>query len=97
MGCLSIAFARGVCGAAAREERTMVVDDVNAFPGHIACDSASVSEIVVPVFGAGRKLIGVLDVDSTIPAAFDDVDQRHLEAIVALLAGRESLPVVWST
>jgi L-methionine (R)-S-oxide reductase len=96
MGCLSIAFSRGVCGAAAREERTIVVDDVNAFPGHIACDSASASEIVVPVFGADGGLIAVLDVDSTIPAAFDDVDRRHLEAVVALLAEREALPVVWT-
>jgi L-methionine (R)-S-oxide reductase len=96
MGCLSIAFSRGVCGAAAREERTIIVDDVNDFPGHIACDSASVSEIVLPVFGAGGALIGVLDVDSTIPAAFGEVDQRHLEAIVALLPGRESRPVVYT-
>jgi GAF domain-containing protein len=94
MGCLTISFDRGVCGACAREERTMVVEDVNAFPGHIACDSASASEIVVPVFGADGALIAVLDVDSTIPAAFDEVDREHLEAIVALLRDREPLPVV---
>ncbi|MDB4950356.1 MAG: diguanylate phosphodiesterase [Gemmatimonadetes bacterium] len=93
MGCLSIAFGRGVCGAAARDRATVLVEDVDAFPGHIACDSASASEIVVPVFDAAGELIGVLDVDSTIPAAFDAVDQEHLEAIVALLRGREPLPI----
>jgi GAF domain-containing protein len=94
MGCLYIPFERGVCGLAAREERTVVVEDVHAFPGHIACDSASASEIVVPVFGAGGRLVAVLDVDSTLPAAFDEVDREHLEAIVALLRDKEPLPVV---
>ena len=94
MGCLDIDFSRGVCGAAARERRTQLVDDVNAFPGHIACDSASASEIVVPVFGATGELIAVLDVDSTLPAAFDETDQRWLERIVALLAGKQNLPLV---
>ncbi|HYW09410.1 MAG TPA: GAF domain-containing protein [Longimicrobium sp.] len=94
MGCLWIPFERGVCGAAARERRTMVVPDVHAFPGHIACDSASASEIVVPVLDARGELIAVLDVDSTIPAAFDETDRRHLEAIVALLSTKEPLPVV---
>ena len=94
MGCLWIPFERGVCGAAAREARTLVVEDVHAFPGHIACDSASASEIVVPVFDAEGRLIAVLDVDSTVAAAFDEVDREHLEAIVALLRGKESLPVV---
>ncbi|HSU13328.1 GAF domain-containing protein [Longimicrobium sp.] len=94
MGCLEIDFARGVCGAAARERRTQLVADVNAFPGHIACDSASASEIVVPVLDARGELIAVLDVDSTLPAAFDETDQRWLERIVTLLAGKEILPVV---
>jgi L-methionine (R)-S-oxide reductase len=94
MGCLDIDFSRGVCGAAARERRTLVVDDVNAFPGHIACDSASSSEIVVPVFDAAGELMAVLDVDSTIPAAFDDVDQRWLERIAALLAHKQGLSVI---
>ncbi|HEU4560357.1 MAG TPA: GAF domain-containing protein [Longimicrobium sp.] len=94
MGCLEIDFARGVCGAAARERRTQLVDDVHAFPGHIACDSASASEIVVPVLDARGELIAVLDVDSTIPAAFDETDQRWLEQIVGLLAEKEPLPVV---
>ena len=67
---------------------------MNAFPGHIACDSATASEIVVPVWDAANRLIAVLDVDSTIPAAFDEVDREHLEAIVALLRGKDALPVV---
>jgi GAF domain-containing protein len=94
MGCLWIPFERGVCGAAARDGKTVIVDDVNAFPGHIACDSATQSEIVVPVWDAADRLIAVLDVDSTIPAAFGEVDREHLEAIVALLRGKDALPVV---
>jgi L-methionine (R)-S-oxide reductase len=96
MGCLEIAFGRGVCGTAAERRRTLVVDDVHAFPGHIACDAASASEIVVPVLDARGELIAVLDVDSTLPAAFDDTDRRWLERIVALLAGKEARPVVWT-
>jgi len=94
MGCLEIDFARGVCGAAARERRTQLVADVHAFPGHIACDSASASEIVVPVLGARGELIAVLDVDSTLPAAFDATDQRWLERIVGVLREKQALPVV---
>ncbi len=94
LGCLDIKFDRGVCGACATRRETIVVEDVHAFPGHIACDSASMSEIVVPVFDARGELIAVLDVDSTIPAAFDEVDRQHLEAIVALLRGKDALPVV---
>ncbi|HEX5724990.1 MAG TPA: GAF domain-containing protein [Longimicrobiaceae bacterium] len=94
LGCLEIDFGRGVCGTAAAERRTLVVPDVHAFPGHIACDAASASEIVVPVFGARGELVGVFDVDSTLPAAFDEVDRRHLERILALLADREPLPLV---
>ena len=82
LGCLRIAFGRGVCGAAAAERRTVVVDDVEAFPGHIACDSRSKSEIVVPVRDADGALIAVLDVDSAEPAAFDTADAAGLEAIV---------------
>ena len=94
MGCLEIDFARGVCGAAARERTTQLVADVHAFPGHIACDSASASEIVVPVLDARDELIAVLDVDSTIPAAFDETDRRWLESIVRLLADKDAVPVV---
>jgi GAF domain-containing protein len=81
LGCLRIAFGRGVCGTAAAERRTVRVPDVHAFPGHIACDAASRSEIVVPVFDGEGALAAVLDVDSTEPDAFDAVDQAGLEAI----------------
>jgi GAF domain-containing protein len=82
LGCLRIAFGRGVCGTAAAERRTVVVPDVEAFPGHIACDDRSRSEIVVPVFGPGGRLLGVFDVDSTEPAAFDEIDAAGLERIL---------------
>jgi len=82
LGCLRIAFSRGVCGTAARERRTVVVDDVEAFPGHIACDSRSRSEIVVPVLDPDGALIAVLDVDAETPAAFDGIDARGLETIL---------------
>jgi GAF domain-containing protein len=94
MGCLRIRFGRGVCGACARERRSIVVPDVHAFPGHIACDSASASEIVVPVLDAAGELIAVLDVDSTLPDAFDETDREHLERIVGMLSGRENRAVV---
>lgn len=82
VGCLEIPFDRGVCGAAAREKRTQVVEDVHAFPGHIACDPTSRSEIVVPVVGADGELVAVLDLDSRQPAAFDETDRAGLERIV---------------
>ena len=82
LGCLRIAFGRGVCGAAARERQTQVVEDVEAFPGHIACDSRSKSEIVVPVIDADGRLIAVFDVDSERPAAFDRTDAEWLERIL---------------
>jgi GAF domain-containing protein len=87
LGCLRIAFGRGVCGAAAAERRTLIVPDVDAFPGHIACDSRSRSEIVVPVVGANGALIGVLDVDSTELAAFDETDAAGLERILRATFG----------
>ncbi|TAJ71891.1 MAG: GAF domain-containing protein [Phenylobacterium sp.] len=83
LGCMRIAFGRGVCGTAAATGRTQVVADVHAFPGHIACDGRSASEIVVPVVGADGRLIAVFDVDSDRPAAFDGVDQEWLERILA--------------
>jgi GAF domain-containing protein len=82
LGCLRIDFGRGVCGAAAKRRETLIVEDVEAFPDHIACDSRSRSEIVVPVFDAVDRLIAVLDVDSTAPAAFSEADARGLEEIV---------------
>jgi GAF domain-containing protein len=88
LGCLRIPFAKGVCGACATQRETIVVPDVHAFPGHIACDSRSNSEIVVPVFDQAGALVAVLDVDSTAFAAFDDVDARGLEAVCrAMMAG----------
>jgi GAF domain-containing protein len=87
LGCLEIAFGRGVCGTAAAEERTVVVADVHAFPGHIACDGRSASEIVVPVRDAAGALVAVLDVDSERPGAFDDSDRAGLERIVGWFAG----------
>lgn len=95
MGCISISFERGVCGACARDRRTMVVPDVDAFPGHIACDSASRSEIVVPVLDERERLLAVLDVDSTLPAAFDEIDQRYLEQVAVLLRTKRILPLVY--
>ncbi|TNF12847.1 MAG: GAF domain-containing protein [Rhodobacteraceae bacterium] len=80
-GCLVIPFARGVCGAAAREGRTQLVPDVEAFPGHIACASSTRSELVIPVY-AKRGLIGVLDIDSDQPDAFTKDDAAALEAIL---------------
>jgi L-methionine (R)-S-oxide reductase len=85
LGCLRIPFGRGVCGAAAATGVTQLVEDVHAFPGHIACDSRSNSEIVVPVFDRDGALAAVLDVDSTELAAFDHEDQAGLEAICGLL------------
>ena len=83
LGCLRIAFGRGVCGAAAKDRATQIVDDVHAFPGHIACDSRSASEIVVPVFDASGALIAVFDVDATETSAFDSVDAAALERLMS--------------
>jgi GAF domain-containing protein len=82
LGCLRIAFGRGVCGTAAATGRTQLVPDVHAFPGHIACDGRSASEIVVPVFDPAGALIAVFDVDAVTPAAFDTTDQAWLEKIL---------------
>ena len=79
--CVRIPIGRGVCGTAAARRETVVVPDVHAFPGHIACDSASNSEIVVPIV-RDCELLGVLDLDSPVPSRFDDADARGLEALV---------------
>src|SRR5437870_1443666 len=84
VGCLQIEFGRGVCGTAAQRRETIIVPDVSRFPGHIACDPNSKSELVVPVFGPARELIAVLDVDSDKLDAFDAEDGRGLERIVEL-------------
>lgn len=82
-GCVVIPFSKGVCGAAARLNETQVVADVEAFPGHIACAASTRSEIVVPVRTAQGALLGVLDIDSDQPDAFDAADAAALEAILA--------------
>jgi len=87
-GCLQISFDRGVCGAAARTHETQLVPDVEQFPDHIACSSSTRSEIVVPVLTPDGTLLAVLDVDSDDLAAFDETDQRHLEALCERL-GRQ--------
>jgi len=84
VACVRIALGRGVCGTAAQRRETIVVPDVHAFPGHIACDAASRSEIVVPLVHDGR-LLGVLDLDSPRPARFDAEDAAGLESAVAVL------------
>ena len=85
--CIRIAIGAGVCGAAAASGETQLVEDVHAFPGHIACDAASRSELVVPIVHEGA-LIGVLDLDSPSPARFDAEDAAGCEALVRLLSSR---------
>ncbi|MBB6190034.1 GAF domain-containing protein [Sphingobium wenxiniae] len=85
--CIRIPLGQGVCGAAAQTRQTQRVEDVHAFPGHIACDAASASEIVVPVMHEG-ELIGVLDLDSPLAARFDAADAEGLEALVDRIASR---------
>ena len=82
LGCMEITFGRGVCGTAAQERRTVVVEDVNAFPDHITCDARSRSEIVVPVFSRNDELIAVLDIDSDRIGAFSNADREGLERVV---------------
>ena len=84
LACSRIAYGRGVCGTAWKEQRTQVVPDVEQFPGHIACSSASRSEIVVPLFKDG-KVVAVLDIDSEHLSTFDDTDRHWLEKIVEML------------
>ena len=86
VACTYIAPGRGVCGTAAAERRTVVVPDVHEFPGHIACDSVSRSEIVVPIF-AGEKVAAVLDIDSPVIGRFSDADRVGLEVLVAAVSG----------
>ena len=86
LGCLDIAFGRGVCGNAAATRKTVIVPDVEKYPGHIACDARAKSEIVVPVLGRQGDLIAVLDVDSDRLNAFDAEDARGLEKLVSRFA-----------
>jgi L-methionine (R)-S-oxide reductase len=85
--CIRIPLGEGVCGTAASAAQSLLVADVHAFPGHIACDSASRSELVVPVLRAG-KVIAVIDLDSPLPGRFDTEDQAGIEALAALVASR---------
>lgn len=89
--CIRIPFDRGVCGAAAREMRTQRVADVHAFPGHIACDGDSRSEIVIPLIANG-KVVAVLDVDSPLPGRFDEADQQGLEGLSSVLCKAVAWP-----
>lgn len=85
--CVRIALGKGVCGTAAATRSTRIVADVRTFPGHIACDAVSLSELVAPMLAGGR-LVGVIDLDSPTPARFDPQDAAGLEAFAALLAPR---------
>lgn len=85
VACMHIPFGRGVCGTAWQRGETIVVPDVEQFPGHIACSSLSRSEIVVPVLSAAGEVMAVLDIDSRELATFDDTDRRHLEQICKLI------------
>lgn len=85
LACTRIAYGRGVCGTAWKEATTIVVRNVEEFPGHIACSSASESEIVVPIFNTQQQVTGVLDIDSQYLATFDECDREWLEKIAALL------------
>lgn len=87
-GCLVIPFERGVCGAAARTGQVQLVDDVDAFPGHIACASSTRSELVLPVHDGAGALIGVLDIDSDQPAAFTPEDAEALAALMSEVFGQ---------
>lgn len=84
IACTRIRYGRGVCGTAWKEGRTLVVPDVDKFPGHIACSSASRSEIVVPIYNKEKEVVGVLDIDSDRLAEFDETDREWLERIVAV-------------
>lgn len=90
--CVRIAIGKGVCGAAAARRATVLVPDVHAFPGHIACDSASNSEVVVPLLTPTGRLLGVLDLDSPDLARFSDADARGLERFAAALIAATDIP-----
>ena len=86
VACYHIGYGKGVCGTAWAKRETLVVKDVEEFPGHIACSSLSRSEIVVPMFNGAGEVVGVLDIDSTELATFDEVDKEQLEALAAIVA-----------
>jgi L-methionine (R)-S-oxide reductase len=86
IACTRIAKGKGVCGTAWQQQKTIIVPNVHEFPGHIACSSASLSEIVLPIFGSNQEVIGVLDVDSEFLACFDEIDARYLEEVLRILS-----------
>lgn len=92
VACTRIAVGRGVCGTAALENRTQIVEDVHKFPGHIACDSASNSEIVLPLY-KDEKLLGVLDIDSFEKATFDEEDEKGLKKILDLFIEKTDIEI----
>lgn len=83
---MHIGFGKGVCGTAWKEQQSIIVPDVELFPGHIACSSLSRSEIVVPVLSKGREVVAVLDIDSKELATFDNIDQQYLEEVCKMLS-----------
>ncbi len=85
VACTRIAKGKGVCGTAWEKQKTLIVEDVDKFPGHIACSSLSKSEIVLPVYGKNKEIIAVLDVDSDALSAFDAIDAKYLEQLLQLL------------
>jgi len=85
LACTRIALGKGVCGTAWKDAKTIIVDDVDKFPGHIACSSASKSEIVVPIFNHQKEVVAVLDVDDDVYATFDETDKVYLEKIASLV------------
>lgn len=86
IACTRIAKGKGVCGTAWQQQKTIIVPNVHEFQGHIACSSASLSEIVLPIFGSNQEVIGVLDVDSEFLACFDEIDARYLEEVLRILS-----------
>ena len=86
VACYHIPFGKGVCGTAWKERKTLIVSDVEAFPGHIACSSLSRSEIVVPIFDEDQRVLGVIDIDSKNLNSFDKTDQEYLEKIASIVA-----------
>ena len=85
IACTRISKGKGVCGTAWEQKKTIIVQDVNDFPGHIACSSESISEIVTPIFSKNGEVIGILDIDSSTKATFDSTDQKYLEQVAKII------------
>ncbi|KAK4168838.1 GAF domain-like protein [Cladorrhinum sp. PSN259] len=92
VACQIIAFGRGVCGTAASTQQTQLVPDIDAFPGHIACDGDSKSEIVVPIIVEGKGVVAIIDVDCTVANGFDEVDKTYLEKLADFIAKSSDWP-----